>query len=412
MRSERARASWLVAAAVGLLLLSGRAGAQPAATAVAPKVDTRPLAERIGELVEREMQAQGLVGVSVAMARGGEVVFTGNWGFEDREQQVPAADATMYRWASVSKPMTAVVAMRLAKAGKLDLDADVREYVPEFPAKPFEITSRQLLAHQGGIVHYSNGPVIRTERAYEQANPFEDVVLALDMFKESPLVCEPGEKYSYTTHGYLLLGAVVQRAGNQKFADQVLERIARPAGMTTLRPDYQWEAIPRRAVGYKKAKDGAVERSTDTDVSWKLAGGGWISTCGDMARFGAAMLGEKLVDGATREQMWTDQPDRTGKPTGYGLGFGVTVRRGEPVVAHSGSQEKTATMLQIRPRDDGGNGTVVAIMCNTEGAKLAVLAWGLSEVLMGRPVPPMLAPTAPGGREPVPPAGGTVEKPR
>ena len=74
-------------------------------------------------------------------------------------------------------------------------------------------------------------------------HPFEDVVLALDSFKESPLVAAPGAKYSYTTHGYILLSAVVQRAGAASYWSQVRTRVCEPAGLTSLRPDYQWLTV-------------------------------------------------------------------------------------------------------------------------------------------------------------------------
>jgi CubicO group peptidase (beta-lactamase class C family) len=339
----------------------------------------------VAERVEREMAAQKIVGLAVGIARGQKVILTGAYGFEDREAGVKASDETMFRWASVSKPMTAVVAMQLAEAGKLDLDADVRTLVPEFSEKPSKITSRQLLTHQGGIVHYSNGPVIKTERDYGVDHPFEDVVVALDMFKDSPLVCEPGSKHSYTTHGYMLLGAVVQRAAGEEFAALVHRRIAEPMGMTTLRPDYQWEAIPHRAKGYRRGKDGEIVPSTDTDVSWKLAGGGWISSAGDMARFGSGMLGTKLVSADTRAQMWTAQPTRDGVETDYGLGFGVRERDGRLEISHSGAQEKAATFLLILPEPSGDEGgVVVAVMCNTEGSKLDGLSRDLARLVTTR----------------------------
>ena len=150
---------------------------------------------------------------------------------------------TQFRWASISKPVTAIAALQLVEKGLLDLDADVRTYVPEFPEKDFKITARQLLCHQAGIVHYDNGKVVPTEKKYKEAHPFADVVTALDTFKESPLLSVPGEKYSYTTHGFILLSAVVQRAGKEKFADQVHTRIAKPLGMSGFRPDYEWETF-------------------------------------------------------------------------------------------------------------------------------------------------------------------------
>lgn len=319
------------------------------------------------------MKEQGLVGLSVAWIAGGELSRTASFGYADRERAVSASDATLYRWASISKPVTAVVAMQLSESGKLDLDADVRKLVPEWPEKPWPITARQLLTHQGGVVHYTNGKVVPRTREYPEAHPFADVVKALDTFADSPLVCEPGTRHSYTTHGYMLLGAVVQRAGGDTFWKQVEERVAKPLGMRTFQPDYQWVELKDRAVGYRKDPLRGVTLSTDTDVSWKLPGGGFVSNIGDLGRFGAGLLRGELVSARGREALWTRTRTKDGKLTGYGLGFGVQERQGVLEISHSGAQEKTATLLVLLPHRNVG----IALMCNTEGAKLADLAHAL-----------------------------------
>lgn len=345
--------------------------------------------------VQKEMSREKIVGLAVAVSDGQSIVYSGYFGLADREANLPVTESTMFRWASVAKPLTAVAAMQLATEGKLDLDKDVRELVPEFPAKPHVITTAQLLTHQGGIVHYGNGPVIRTERTYDQPNPFKSVILALDTFKDSPLVCEPGEKHSYTTHGYILLSAVVERAAAKRatgadgsvtwtgpsFAELVQQRIASPLGMTTLRPDYQWEEIPNRTAGYRGDKKKDPERSTDTDVSWKLGGGGYISTVVDMAKFGGGMLSGRLVDAETRQRMWTEQPTRDGEVTSYGLGFGIGRRDGRVLVHHSGGQEKTSTFLLMDPAALNGRGVAVAVMCNTEGRGLGGVARDIADIV-------------------------------
>ena len=224
------------------------------ALAQAPELKTQ-----VRDRIANEIKAQSIVGLSVAIGESDHLILSESFGFEDREQNIAATNGTMYRWASVSKPMTAVVVMQLASENKLDLDAHVRTLVPEFPEKPWPITCRQLLCHQGGIVHYDNGKVIKTERKYTDPHPFADTIVALDYFKESPLIAEPGTKYSYTTHGYMLLGGVAQRAGKEPFAAEVKKRIAVPCGMSNLRPDYQWVSIPHRAVGYRKSKAGTME---------------------------------------------------------------------------------------------------------------------------------------------------------
>lgn len=319
------------------------------------------LANTVDKAVQAEMAQQKAVGVAIGVIRNGRVAYIQGYGFEDREQEIQVTRKSLFRWASVSKPLTAIAAMQLVEWGWLDLDADVRCYVPEFPDKGVTITCRNLLCHQGGIVHYKNGLVIKTEREYLCPNPFEDVVLALDTFKESPLVGQPGEKFSYTTHGYILLSAVVQRAGNQRFADQVWCRIACPLGMKTLQPDYQWKEIPNRAIGYRM-NGGKISRSTDTDVSWKLGGGGFISSIEDMALFAAGLINGDLISQESQATMWTRQKSSDGKTTQIGLGFFVEEDNGTLKVSHNGSQEKTKTRLVIYPEQKHG----LVVMTNSE----------------------------------------------
>lgn len=341
-----------------------------------------------------EMERQKVVGLALAVIRDGRIAHVAGYGYADREKQVPVSTNTMFRWASISKSVTAVAAMQLVEAGKLKLDDDVRQYVPEFPVKDAVITVRQLLSHQGGIVHYSNGRVIRTARKHPAEHPFEDVVTALDTFKESPLINAPGARYSYSTHGYILLSAVVQRAGGEQFADQVAARICRPLNLRTLRPDYQWVDIPHRATGYL-LRDGEVVRSTDTDVSWKLGGGGYLSAITDLAGFGLGLIEGKLVEKATEQVMWTVRQPREGKPSSYALGFTVEGGGKELKVSHNGSQEKAKTRLVIYPRQRHG----LAVMCNSrhaDPARFTTIAYG---ALAGAGWKPAVLPRAKRGAE-------------
>lgn len=328
------------------------APAEPLAPARAAAVDAA---------VRTQMAKDEAVGVALGLIENGRIIYLRGYGLADREQEKPVTTATLFRWASCAKPVTAVAAMQLVEQGRLDLDADARRYVPEFPDKGVPITTRQLLSHQGGIVHYSNGKVVRTERRYDMPHPFEDVVLALDLFKESPLICRPGEKYSYTTHGYILASAVVQRAGAQKFADQVRARISGPLGMTTFQPDYEWVAIPDRTEGYRKLGAG-IGKSRDGDVSWKLGGGGYLSNIGDFARFVAGLANRKLVSEQTERLMWTPQKLADGTATTYGLGFNIGGASDRRVISHGGAQEKTRTLFRLYAAQRRG----LVLMTNSE----------------------------------------------
>jgi len=327
----------------------------------------------LDQRVAAVMKEQGLIGVALAVVAEGRIAYARGYGLADREAGKPVRPgSTSFRWASISKPVTAVAALQLHEQGRLDLDADVRELVPEFPAKPQTITARQLLTHQAGIVHYRNGDVVRSERTYDAEHPFADVVTALDTFKESPLVCVPGSRHSYSTHGYILLGAVTQRAGAAAFWTQVREHIAAPLGMASFQPDYPWVDIPDRTQGYRKLA-GVVARSSDEDVSWKLPGGGFTSTVVDLARFAQGLLDGSLLRAETQAAMFTAQATADGKATRYGLGIGVGDLDGDACVRHSGAQDKTRTNLVILP----GRQLAVAVMCNSEWAELGDLTTDL-----------------------------------
>ena len=358
------------------------------------------LAQRMDEAARAEMGRQQIVGLAVGVIQEGRISYLKGYGWSDREKRIPVSRKTMFRWASISKSLTALVAMQLWEKGQLKLDGDVRQYVPEFPDKAQRITPRQLLSHQGGIVHYSNGPVVVTLRQYDQANPFESVLLAVDTFKESPLVNLPGQKYAYTTHGFILLSAAVERAGKQKFIHQVRDRIAKPLGMNTLQPDYQWIDIPNRTIGYRKRQNNIVV-SSNTDVSWKLGGGGYISSIEDLAKLGEGLLNGKLIQPKTRELMWVPRKTTTGKQTSYGLGFrrwkyvngalqsvsaeaSVTESKNQvlmQLVGHSGSQEKTKTLLVLEPQKRFG----LVLMSNSEHTQIYSLAEALMKASPQKP---------------------------
>jgi serine beta-lactamase-like protein LACTB len=352
--------------AIALIIAAATTATTAAATHAVDTSQERPIGvdSKVELAIREEMSRQEAVGVAVGLISDGEVAWIGCFGWADRENEIPVTKDTMFRWASISKPLTAIAAAQLAETGKLDLDADVRTLVPEFPDKDVTVTTRQLLGHLGGVVHYTNGEVIRTEREYDEEHPYQDVVLALDTFKESPLVSEPGVAFAYTTHGFILASAAVQRAGGAPFHEQVDQRIARPLGLDTLQPDYQWKRIPDRAVGYRKGRStrNRIVRSTDTDVSWKLGGGGFISNITDLATFAAALDDESFITPDMKAMLFTPQKTAKGKATRYGMGFGTARRDGTLVVSHTGAQEKTRGMLEVAPE----TGTGIVVLTNSE----------------------------------------------
>lgn len=319
--------------------------------------------QRTETAIRAEMERQNIPGLSVAVVTDGELKWSSGYGLQDLENQVPARPVTSYRLGSISKPITALAAMQLWEQGRLDLDAPVQKYVPGFPEKPWPVTTRHLLGHLGGVRHY-RGDEINITRHYPT------LLEGLEIFRAAPLLHQPGSKYAYTTYGYNLVGCVVEGASGRKFTDYLHDRIFKPAGTRSLRPDSVHEIIPNRAQGYRKGVDGRLRNSNLADTSYKIPGGGLCGTVEDLAHLALAVQQGKIVKPETLELMWTRQKLLDGRETAYGLGWALSTRQGEREVAHGGGQQRISTYLYMLPERQ----CAVALMTNLEGARLGELA--------------------------------------
>jgi CubicO group peptidase (beta-lactamase class C family) len=325
---------------------------------------------------EQMMKLQQMPGLSMAVVSG-DFRWAGGFGLADLENGVPATAESSYRMASVTKPMTAIAILRLADEGKLDLDAEVQTYVPYFPRKAYPITIRQLLAHQGGISHYKD--YMKEGRLKEPKTTRE----AIALFADFDLVAEPGTKYSYTSYGFNLLGAVVEEVSRQPYGVYLTDNVWKPLGMTSTRMDDPRDLIPHRVDGYTLGEDGRLRRSEYVDISSRFGGGGSRSTVGDMIRLFEGLGEGKVLKAGTREQAWSMQPTRDQRYTRYGLGFGLYSRNGRAVVAHGGSQQETRTSLMYIPAAH----FAVALASNFEDADLDPFEEKLVELFLGDPHP-------------------------
>jgi CubicO group peptidase (beta-lactamase class C family) len=354
--------------------------------APAAAVEELPAAKigRIEEAVASFMEAKGIPGLSLAVAVGDEVVWQRGFGKSDLENGIPATAATAYRIASVTKPVTAVAAMQLVEQGKLDLDAPVQKYAPTFPIKDFPVTTRQLLAHQGGIRNYRRGEGERISR-------YASLTEALSVFKDAPLESEPGTRYAYSTFGYVLLGVVVEGASGLSYPEYIRERIFKPAGMKHADVDDVYALIPHRARGYHPKVyavfDGNVRNASLMDSSYKVPAGGIVATAEDMARFAIAVQNGTLIKPETFVQMSMPRKTRDGQETGYGYGWyvdGRTGRKPDGSVWHGGVQQGFTADLWILPE----RRFALAILTNLEGGGilgLATLANQIAEVVLTGP---------------------------
>ena len=370
----------LLAVLCSCLLLVGTA-ATSAATA-AQEIASDRVAE-IESMLREKMRDAQIPGLSAAIAIDGRLAWANGYGLADIENSVPAATETAYRSASIGKPMTATAVMQLVERGLLDLDAPVQEYCPAFPEKRWPLTTRHLLTHTGGIRHYG-GP--RHEEELYSAVHYENVVDALEIFAEDPLMFEPGTGYLYSTYGYNVLGCVIDGASGEAYLDYMAAHVFGPAGMTSTRDDDPLAIIPWRAGGYRLLPTGELANARHVDMSNKMPAGGFVTTATDLVRFGSAVRDGTLVEEATFARMIEPAPTSHGEVLDYGFGWGVfpdELWYGEREAFHGGGTPGVSGLLYLLP----GRRFAVAILMNLEAvddrvglaAQIARVALALDE---------------------------------
>ncbi|XP_074249612.1 serine beta-lactamase-like protein LACTB, mitochondrial isoform X3 [Saimiri boliviensis] len=337
------------------------------------------------DLLHRIKDEVGAPGIVVGVSVDGKEVWSEGLGYADVENRVPCKPETVMRIASISKSLTMVALAKLWEAGKLDLDIPVQHYVPEFPEKEYEgekvsVTTRLLISHLSGIRHYEKDmKKVKEEKAYkalkmmketvafeqekegksnekndftkfktEQENEakcrnskpgkkkndfeqgelylkekFENSIESLKLFKNDPLFFKPGSQFLYSTFGYTLLAAIVERASGCKYLDY-MQKIFHDLDMLTTVQEENEPVIYNRARFYVYNKKKRLVNTPYVDNSYKWAGGGFLSTVGDLLKFGNAMLygyqvglfknsNENLLPGylkpETMVMMWTPVPN-------------------------------------------------------------------------------------------------------
>jgi CubicO group peptidase (beta-lactamase class C family) len=334
---------------------------------------------QIEAAVSRFMATTHVPGVALAVVENGEYEWAGGFGLADMEDNAPPSEHTLFRLASISKSLTATAAMQLWERGQLDLDAPVQKYCPAFPQKPWPITTRQVMGHLAGIRHYKSG----SQEDIEVGNTkhFENPIQAgLDFFKNDALLSEPGKQFHYSTQGYTLVGCVIEGASGGKYVDFMRLNVFLLAGMEHTQVDDRFAIVPYRTRFYQKTESGTVRNADFLDSSYKIPGGGWLSSAEDMARFEVAILNDKLIKRATRDLMWTPLKPSDGSKDSYGLGWGAGDEGGIATVGHTGGQQGTSTAFLLAPAQGDG----VVVLTNMEGTSPNDLAVEILKVLVER----------------------------
>ncbi|MEM1165323.1 MAG: serine hydrolase domain-containing protein [Planctomycetota bacterium] len=275
-------------------------------------------------IVTTLQEETGLPGLSVAVNLDGAVVWEEGFGHANLELRAPATARTRYRLASISKAVTGVAVAALVEDGVLDLDQPIETILDDCPAHWHGITVRHLMGHTAGIRSYT--PDERDDLNPTQRDTVEE---ALDMIRHDPLEHEPGERYTYTTLGYIIVRAVIETLTEQEFMRVVFERVLEPAGMLETGADRNAQIVPNRSTYYHfvdgehQIADARVINAPHINISYKPAGGGMVGTPSDLTRLGHALADCTIISRDARDTLWTPTVSNSGEEYDYGLGWGL-----------------------------------------------------------------------------------------
>jgi len=322
---------------------------------IAPRKEYAAAVEMLERFITHEMADKELPALSIALVDDQQIVWAKGFGFSDPKARVPATAETVYRVGSVSKLFTDIAIMQLVEQGKLDLDAPVTRYLPDFrPRNPFgkTITLRQLMSHRSGVVR--EPPV---GNYFETTEP--SLAHTIASLNRTALVYAPETRTKYSNAAIATVGFVLERTQKEPFAKYLKRAVLDPLGLEHSGFEPTPEITKDLAKAYMWTIDGRVFEAPTFELGISPAGS-MYTTVTDMGRFMSALLaggrGAKgqMLKPSTIDEMWTPQFAPPGQKTGYGIGFGVRELEGRRTVGHGGAIYGFATTLKAMPDDKLG----------------------------------------------------------
>jgi CubicO group peptidase (beta-lactamase class C family) len=332
--------------------------------------------DSIAAAVGRHMRERGIPGLSLAIGARGRIVLAEGFGRADLEHDAPVTPKTLFRLQSTQKLLTAAAVLRLAELGRLRLDDPVQAYCPAFGARPWPVTLRQLLSHQGGVRPSDLADLFnRTHYASPAA--------ALRRFVRDTLVTRPGTRVVYSNAGYTLLACATEGAAGEPYDSALARLVLGPAGMRATRPDNVFAIVPARSRYYVMRTAANTEQwrglwteahlaatrleqpanADPVDPSWAIGAGSYLGTPADLVRFALALAEGTVLRGTYRDSVFAAAPlAATGEPTGRALGGWVRDPDGKGMARLLGSTWNGSFGVAV----DSASSFVVAVASNIE----------------------------------------------
>ncbi len=340
---------------------------------------TESVRSDLDAILRQSIDSDGPGMAALAGSRDGVILQKG-YGLADVQKRVPITPGTRFLIASVSKQFTAAAVVLLQDRGLISFDDYLDGWFSDLPGWSQRVTIRHLLTHTSGIPDYLDEEFFR--RASETEPRIDDVMQMISEFNR--LDFSPGDKYSYSNSGYVLLGRLVEKAAGVSFARFVHSSIFEPLAMDSSRVGCEGELICSQAVGY--VQDGEEHSAVDYNRAVEgWADGNIITTVGDLFKWDRALYTDKLLAPSQRREVFAPFFPPDSGQTSYGFGFLLCDRRGVREVWHAGGTRGYSAQVARYPDSE----TFIALLTNRNDLDLTELRGRLVHHLLGNRMTPV-----------------------
>lgn len=318
---------------VTIAAVAAPAHAQTLTAAEIGKVDT---------IVTGALAKSGVPSASIAIVRGGKIVFAKAFGKQSESIAIARADAP-YQIASISKQFTAAALLILENRGRLSLDDKVAKWVPGITGGEL-ITIRQLLSHTSGLQDYWPQDYIlplMTTPTTPQA--------IVDRWAKKPLDFEPGTQWQYSNTGYVVAGMIVEKAAGKPLLAFLQGEIFKPLAMKVI--DQDLAVGPAYPAGYHRFALGPVRVAKPAATGWLFAAGELAMSASDLAKWDIARMNRSLLPAEDWQSQEATVKLASGEATGYGLGVKTGTANGHRFVEHTGEADGFLSENIVFPED-------------------------------------------------------------
>jgi len=313
-------------------------------------------------------------GYALGIVQGGELVYARGYGQATLEYDVPITPQTVFHMASVSKQFTAFAIALLHEEGKLSLNDDIREHLPELADFGQPITIRHLVHHISGLRDQWNLLALAGWRL-DDVITREQIMGLLE--RQEALNFPPGDQYTYCNSGYTLMAEIVSRLSGKPFPEWMKERVFEPLGMqSTLFYDDHERIVLNRAYSYEKTDDG-YKKSV---LSYANVGAtSLFTTVEDMAKWSNHFRDPVVGSEKTLALMHERGILNAGDTIPYAFGQVVGEHGGRPTVSHGGADAGYRTHFVRFPEDD----LAIIVLSNFASSNPGGVAYRVADILFG-----------------------------